>query len=155
VLIPDLGFDKELDGLAIERKGRVVKIMQDACCMIDALGICKFVVFFGRMPLTTLAKFYTAVTGWETELDKLMKAGERIWMLKRSFNVMMRSGYNDDVLPKRFLREPMPDGAAKGQVVELEPMLKEYYDIRGLDENGKPKAEKLKELSLDFAINFI
>jgi aldehyde:ferredoxin oxidoreductase len=49
----------------------------------------------------------------------------------------------------------MPDGAAKGQVVELEPMLKEYYDIRGLDEDGKPKAEKLKELGLDFAIDLI
>jgi aldehyde:ferredoxin oxidoreductase len=64
--------------------------------MIDALGICKFVVFFGRMPLTTLAKFYTAVTGWETKLNDLMMSGERIWMLKRVFNVRMGSGRKDD-----------------------------------------------------------
>ncbi|MFQ6080303.1 MAG: aldehyde ferredoxin oxidoreductase family protein [Candidatus Bathyarchaeia archaeon] len=155
VLIPDLGFDKELDGFTVEDKGRVTKIMQDACRMIDALGICKFVVFFGRMPLTTLASFYTAVTGWETKLGDLMKAGERVWTLQRAFNVRMGIGRKDDTLPKRFLREPMPDGAAKGQVVELEPMLKEYYDVRGLDEDGKPKAEKLKELDLDFVIPLI
>lgn len=155
VLIPDLGFDKELDGFAIEGKGKVTKIMQDACRMIDALGICKFVAFFGRMPLTTLASFYTAVTGWETKLGDLMKAGERIWMLQRAFNIRMGSGRKDDTLPKRFLREPMPDGAAKGQVVRLEPMLKEYYEARGLDDNGKPKVKKLKELDLDFVIPFI
>lgn len=155
VLIPDLGFDKELDGFAIEGKGKVTKTMQDACRMIDALGICKFVVFFGRMPLTTVAGFYTAVTGWETGLGDLMKAGERIWMLQRAFNVRMGSGRKDDTLPKRLLRNPMPDGAAKGQVVELEPMLKEYYDARRLDENGKPKVEKLKELDLDFVIPLI
>ena len=155
VLVPDLGFDKQLDGLSIEGKGKVTKIMQDACRMIDALGICKFVVFFGRMPLTTLAGFYTAVTGWNTTLDDLMRAGEKIWMLQRVFNVRMGIRRKDDTLPKRFLKEPMPDGGAKGQVVELEPMLKEYYEVRGLDENGKPKVEKLKELGLDFAVNLI
>lgn len=152
ILIPDLGFDKKLDGLIIEDKWRVTKIMQDACRMIDALGMCKFAVFFGRMPLTTVAGFYTAVTGWETKLDNLMKAGERIWMLQRAFNVKMGIQRKDDTLPKRFLKEPMPEGAAKGQVVELETMLKKYYEIRGLDEDGKPKKEKLKELGLDFAI---
>jgi aldehyde:ferredoxin oxidoreductase len=61
----------------------------------------------------------------------------------------------DDTLPVRFLKEPMPDGMAKGQVVELEPMLKEYYEVRGLDDNGKPKVEKLKELDLHFVIPFV
>lgn len=40
-------------------------------------------------------------------------------------------------------------------MVELEPILKEYYEERGLNENGKPKEEKLKELGLDFAIPFL
>ncbi len=155
VLIPDLGFGRELDGFATEEKAKVTKIMQDACRFIDALGICKFVVFFGRMPLTTLASFYAAVTGFETRLEDLMKAGEKIWMLERAFNLRMGSGREDDTLPKRFLREPMPDGVAKGQVVELEPMLKEYYEVRGLDQNGKPKEEKLKKLGLDLAIPLI
>ena len=150
VLIPDLGFDKKLDGFTVEEKGKVNKIMQDACRMIDALGICKFVFLFGRIPLTTVAGFYSAVTGWKTKLDDLMKAGERIWMLERAFNVRMGIGRKDDTLPKRFLKEPMPDGAAKGQIVELEPMLNEYYVLRGLDENGRPKRERLEELDLSF-----
>ena len=155
ILFPDLGLDKRLDGFTIEGKARVVKIMQDACRMVDALGICKFIAFFGNIPLTSLAELYTAVTGWKTTLEELMKAGERIWMLQRVFNVRMGVKREDDTLPKRFLEEPMAEGAAKGQIVELEPMLKEYYVERGLDEEGRPKKEKLKELNLDFAIKFI
>ncbi|MEM2341675.1 MAG: aldehyde ferredoxin oxidoreductase family protein [Candidatus Bathyarchaeia archaeon] len=155
VLIPDLGFDKKIDGFSIEGKAHLVKVMQDACRVIDALGICKFIVFFGGIPLRRVAELYTAVTGWETTLEDLMRAGERIWMLQRAFNVRMGVRRKDDTLPKRFLEEPMCEGAAKGQIVELEPMLNEYYSERGLDDEGKPKIEKLRELSLDFAIKFI
>jgi len=155
VLIPDIGLDKRLDGFTIEGKAHVVKIMQDACRVVDALGICKFVVFFGGVPLGKLADLYTAVTGWRTTLEDLMRAGERIWMLQRLFNVRMGARRADDTLPRRFLEEPMADGAAQGQVVELEPMLREYYAERGLDEDGKPKIEKLAELGLEFAIKYV
>ncbi|MCD6465494.1 aldehyde ferredoxin oxidoreductase family protein [Candidatus Bathyarchaeota archaeon] len=155
ILFPDLGLNKKLDGFTIEGKAHVVKIMQDACRVVDALGICKFIAFFGGIPLKSLAELYTAVTGWETTLEELMKAGERIWMLQRVFNVRMGVKREDDTLPKRFLEEPMVEGAAKGQTVELEPMLEEYYVERGLDKEGKPKKEKLKELNLDFAIKFV
>ncbi len=155
ILFPELGLNKKLDGFTIEGKAHVVKIMQDACRVVDALGICKFIAFFGGIPLKSLAELYTAVTGWETTLEELMKAGERIWMLQRVFNVRMGVKREDDTLPKRFLEEPMVEGAAKGQTVELEPMLEEYYAERGLDKEGKPKKEKLKELNLDFAIKFV
>ena len=42
----------------------------------------------------------------------------------------------------------MNEGPAKGQVVELEEMLTEFYELRGWDENGIPKHEKLSELGL-------
>ena len=155
ILFPELGLNKKLDGFTIEGKAHVVKIMQDACRVVDALGICKFIAFFGGIPLKSLAELYTAVTGWETTLGELMKAGERIWMLQRVFNVRMGVKREDDTLPRRFLEEPMVEGAAKGQTVELEPMLEEYYAERGLDKEGKPKKEKLKELNLDFAIKFV
>ncbi|HDM22634.1 MAG TPA: aldehyde ferredoxin oxidoreductase, partial [Methanomicrobia archaeon] len=74
--------------------------------------------------------------------------GERIYNLERV--IINRLGFDgkDDVLPKRLLEEKMPEGAAKGQVVELEKMKKEYYELRGW-ENGKPTPEKLKELEIE------
>jgi aldehyde:ferredoxin oxidoreductase len=39
-------------------------------------------------------------------------------------------------------------GSAGGQVVDLEPMLDEYYRIMGWAENGVPTPEQLKMLGL-------
>ncbi|MEM0010713.1 MAG: aldehyde ferredoxin oxidoreductase family protein [Candidatus Bathyarchaeia archaeon] len=155
ILFPDIGFDRQVDGFSIEGKAHLVKVMQDICRVVDALGLCKFVYLFGGVPLRRLPQLYTAVTGWETSLDDLMRAGERIWILQRIFNVRMGVRRKDDMLPKRFLEEPLNEGAAKGQIVELEPMLNEFYVERGLDNEGKPKMEKVLELGLNFAAKYI
>ncbi|MBS7604910.1 MAG: aldehyde ferredoxin oxidoreductase family protein [Candidatus Bathyarchaeia archaeon] len=155
ILFPDIGFDRQVDGFSIEGKAHLVKVMQDICRVVDALGLCKFVYLFGGVPLRRLPQLYTAVTGWETSLDDLMRAGERIWILQRIFNVRMGVRRKDDMLPKRFLEEPLNEGAAKGQIVELEPMLNEFYVERGLDDEGRPKMEKVLELGLNFAAKYI
>jgi len=58
-----------------------------------------------------------------------------------------------DTLPKRLMEDPIPEGPAKGMVIDkdtLEMLKDAYYDFRGWDkETGKPTAEKLKELGLD------
>lgn len=55
----------------------------------------------------------------------------------------------DDTLPKRFLKEPMPDGPSKGQVFEQDQVLPEYYKLRCWDDKGMPLPEKLKELGIE------
>jgi len=44
--------------------------------------------------------------------------------------------------------EPAKAGAGAGQVVDLEPMLDEYYQLRGWDKAGVPTEETLSRLSL-------
>lgn len=53
-----------------------------------------------------------------------------------------------DTLPARNLEQPMVGGPADGQVVELAPMLDEYYAIMGWDERGVPTPQRLRELHL-------
>ena len=47
-----------------------------------------------------------------------------------------------------MLKEPMPEGPAKGEVVDLATMLEEYYEHRGWDAAGVPRTETLKRLKL-------
>jgi aldehyde:ferredoxin oxidoreductase len=42
----------------------------------------------------------------------------------------------------------MKSGPASGQVVELEPMLDEYYRLMGWDAQGIPTRERLENLGL-------
>ena len=51
--------------------------------------------------------------------------------LERRFNLENGFGPEDDALPRRFTHDPVPSGAQAGKVCELEPMLQEYYRLRG------------------------
>jgi aldehyde:ferredoxin oxidoreductase len=42
----------------------------------------------------------------------------------------------------------MPRAPAKGQIFELDKLLKDYYRVRGWNERGVPTREKLAELGL-------
>jgi aldehyde:ferredoxin oxidoreductase len=45
----------------------------------------------------------------------------------------------------------MPEGPGKGQTVDLEPMLDDYYRLRGWDlETGLPTEKKIRSLSLEW-----
>ena len=95
------------------------------------------------------ASTLSAVTGWNYTADDILKTGERIYNLERAFNIREGTHWQDEI-PKRFLEDPMPEGPKKGQVLRLDEMLGEYYNLRGWVE-GKPTKAKLKELGLDQA----
>jgi hypothetical protein len=99
-------------------------------------------------PLSDIAECVAAATGVAFTYDDFVKAGERTWNLERLWN--LRAGFTDkdDTLPERLLKQPHPSGPSKGVVVHLEQMLPVYYRVRGWDEHGVPKPEKLAELGL-------
>ncbi len=68
--------------------------------------------------------------------------------LTRLFNIREGFSRKDDTLPKRCLEEPLPSGPYKGELTHLEPMLTDYYHLRGWDEDGKPTKETIKKLGL-------
>jgi len=68
--------------------------------------------------------------------------------VKRLFSIRCGTTSRDDTLPKRLLKEPLQEGGSKGEVVQLDQMLPEYYRLRGWDRNGLPTKEKLDSLGL-------
>jgi aldehyde:ferredoxin oxidoreductase len=70
------------------------------------------------------------------------------------FNVREGITRRDDTQPKRLLEEKSPSpGRAFGHVVYLKTMLDDYYQLRNWDlETGIPSDEKLRMLSLEYAI---
>ena len=140
------------DGQSEEHKALAVKIIEDVYAVRDALIVCWYSVSWP--PVFWIEDFATVlklVTGYEGFADprKLMIMGERMVNLKRAFNVREGIRRKDDTLPERFTKEPMPAGPAKGQVVDLERMLNEYYQLRNWDfETGIPKRETFERLDM-------
>ena len=148
-----LALPRLIDRFATQGKAGIVSVHQNSAAVIDSLVYCKF----ANMAVAEefFARTLSAVTGEHFTADDLMVIGERVWTLERLYN--LREGFTkeDDTLPDRLLNEPVSEGPSKGFVVKLAPMLEEYYAFRGWDKNGVPTPEKLKELSLEFAIEAI
>ncbi len=142
-----LGAPQKLDPFETEEKAGWTKAFQDTTAIVDSSGICLFNTFALGPP--EILEYLKAATGMEMNLEELMKAGERIWNLERLFNLKAGVTGKEDRLPDRIVKEPMPEGPAKGRVVQLDRMLPEYYELRGWNLDGIPTREKLKELGLE------
>ena len=92
---------------------------------------------------------YATATGENVDLDGWMTLGERIWTIERLFNNRAGLGRRDDSLPPRMTSEPLTGASVQAQVVELAPMLEDYYRVRGWDEDGNPTAETLARLGIE------
>jgi len=137
----------------IPEKTFILKDLEDGFGVFDAIGGCKFMGIV--LSADDWASLISKLLGYDYTAADFRKTGERIFTLARIYNIREGLTRADDTLPDRLLEEPLPEGPAKGQTVNLDPLLDAYYEFRGWDKNGIPTKEKLKELGLDWAINII
>jgi aldehyde:ferredoxin oxidoreductase len=140
-----LGPTEVTDPLAWKGKGELTIIFHNVHTMTDCLDVCKFATF--AESLDSFAAQYEAMTGVPSSAEHLLKVGERVFTLERYYNNLNGFREGSDYLPERFLKEPSQYGGSKGQVCELDDMLKEYYEKRGWEDGVVPEA-KLKELEI-------
>lgn len=133
-------------------KGYLVADMEELYALCDSALLCKYGVMWPPIYYhQDFGKVISAITGF-TEYEnpkELSKLAKRICHLRRAFNVRLGWSKKNDALHPRFTEEPMPTGPAKGQVVHLEPMLREYYQARKYDwKTGYPTKKELEEVGL-------
>jgi len=140
-------FSGSADPLIIEGKPQLFRDHQADKAVWDSACLCVFPAY--GMSLKELWQLVNAATGFAyPAVRDLERVGERISTLARLFNVREGLRRADDTLPERNRLQPMSGGPAAGQVVDLEPMLDEYYRLMGWDQNGVPTPERLKNLGL-------
>ena len=142
----DVGLLENYDGLTSEGKAGMVRIGEDLGVPLNALAMCEFDMWCYQFD--DLIRAIRAVTGWEDfSVDEYRRTGERLWLLKRCLNNLMGVTRAHDRLPAK-IRTPLPDGAAAGLVPDEDLMLREYYEVRGLDEAGRPLSAVLEQAGL-------
>jgi aldehyde:ferredoxin oxidoreductase len=132
-------------------KGTLIKDQEDLYVIVDSVILCKY----GTMWPPTyyfdiIAEMLAPLTGFEEfgDIPKLRLVAERISNLRRCFNVREGFTRENEQLHPRFTEEPIPEGPAKGQVCDLDPMLDEYYEVRNWSKKGLPKRSELVRLGL-------
>jgi aldehyde:ferredoxin oxidoreductase len=141
-----LGNPALIDRFKIDGKASLTILLQNISAATDSMVLCRFSQF--AMNPEHYARLLRAVTDIPFSARDLMDIGERIFNLERVFNVREGFGREADSLPKRVLETPLPEGHSKNVTVALDPMLDEYYRLRGWTSNGIPTINTLSELKL-------
>ncbi len=141
---------QELGITAVDRfetvgKAAQVARHQDWRAVVSSLVQC----YFPNPPTANMVEMLAAATGYDVTVGNILTYGERMWNLKRALNCKL--GYRareSERLPGLVCRA-LADGATDGHVPALEPMLRDYYAVRGWDwESGKPGRDKLLALGM-------
>jgi aldehyde:ferredoxin oxidoreductase len=135
---------------------------QENCYMaVDCLGICKYHTVFLGATLPNFEDWPKVIyynTGLEFTPQEIWEIARRCNMLERLFNLREGLQREDlkkgDMLNHRYFDEPTRRGAPDvvGRVIDREKfrkMIDEFYEYKGLDQNGVPKPETLKALGVD------
>jgi aldehyde:ferredoxin oxidoreductase len=138
--------------LAERGKGKLISYFEDWCAVIDSLEPCKNIM--ENMEILTFnkaAKAIESVLGLKMSSSEVRNIGTRIVNIERAFNVREGLTRSDDTLPRRFREIPLSEGLSSGTILNLGPMLDEYYSERGWNlKTGKPTRKTLDNLSLEY-----
>ncbi len=149
-----MGKSVPADPSSYEGKAWATVWTERLCAVVDSVGICKFASKWmspGLLGLDELAESFKAVTGIPKTGKEIMSDGERIYTLEKLFNAREGISRKDDQVPVRY-HEPLKYGPYQGEYIDekqFQAMLDEYYDLSGLDKDGKPLQETLERLQLD------
>jgi len=144
------GSKESVDPFSWKGKPQMVYWHENFGAIVDSAEMCKYTCFSAyAVKPDDMSNFLIYATGFDFTPEKLMLIGERIYNLERLFNLREGIGKNEDRLPPRFTDEPLPEGPAKGNYVEIDKMLPEYYKLRQWDyETGLPSISLLRKLNL-------
>lgn len=144
---------------------QVTAWVQDNQSLKNSLPVCEFfsgVTSFYNPPEMDLrifeSRLLSAITGLDMDVDKIAKAGERIWNLYRAIMVKRENRTReDDTLNEPYFQKAIKChmGSATGLVngpidkAKFEALKDRYYERRGWDvKTGWPTRDKLEELGL-------
>jgi aldehyde:ferredoxin oxidoreductase len=130
---------------------RLAVATEDRAALIDSLILCKFLRGVFTDLFAEAADLLRWVTGWDVTADELRTTAQRIVTAKKLYNI--REGWTaaEDVLPRRFLSEGLPIGAAAPATLpreRLQAMVAAYYTERGWDDSGHVPGDQIAALDL-------
>lgn len=146
----EVGFKSNYDGQTSDGKAELVVLSQNMGVPAGSACLCVYVI--ASSGAQEFADMIHVVTGWDFSIKDILNLGAKTWLLMRGMTNLMGARASDDKLPHNVMM-PLDNGMAAGSLPDMEKMLKEYYELRGLDPDGIPRKEVLENAGLhDLAV---
>ncbi len=132
----------------IEGQGEQIKTLAFRRIVYDSAVMCTFPL--SVLGLESASSLLSSVTGRNLDVPHLEQIGERVLNVERLWISKAGFGRAADRLPDRLLKEPLPDGPGKGNVVPLEALKDEFYRAAGWDQRtAAPQVGTLERLGIE------
>ncbi len=138
-----------------EGKPELTVFSENLIIINDCLSTCKMTGSFVDFPFTEEkeAAIFSAGSGVETSVDKLVEFAERVKNLERAYSVREGVTREMDSYPKRFMDRAVSrgDDTFVLETGKFEEMKDKYYALRGWDvATGIPTRETLEKTGLGY-----
>ncbi len=133
-------YKPELAGIVdpekIEGKAAVFAEWEDRLTLFDTLILCRF--YRDLYQWDQLATIIKSTTGLDLDSRRMRGIAAAVTDNTRRFN--LREGLQplDDMLPRRFYKEVLPETGKGITEEQMQRMMADYYAARGWDKNGTP-----------------
>jgi aldehyde:ferredoxin oxidoreductase len=149
---PEIGLDKNYQGQSAEFKAEAAALTADVGIIFNCACWCQ--LSGSMITITQFKDLFNAAAGYDWDIDEMMKTAARVWFLQRCLGHIWGSTGADDRIGQKIMT-PVEDGMTAGIIPDMDTMLKEFYEYRGLSSDGKPKPEVLEEYGLGYLVDQI
>lgn len=129
----------------------MAKYSEELMVLLNAMGLCIRPPVLRTIGPSLMAEAFNAVYGCRMDEDSLLAAAERTVNLEHIFNLEQGLSFTEYRFPERFYTEavdyvggtrlPLDRGA-------VEKMVKDYFFLRGWDEEGRVQKKTLERLGI-------
>lgn len=109
-------------------------LLTDCFTMCKNIGLCMDILDF-----ETASELLISGTGLKFTPERIDRILKDQIDTDRKMNIEFGMDPSWDTLPKRFIQEPLKEGPTRGSVINIDKMVKEYYQIKGWSKKGIPK----------------
>ena len=137
-----------------EGKAGLVEHFERINSLSDILGVCRWwmtgAMLSNVLTPKALAQLVSYTTGKELDEQSLLHVNERVESTIRAFNVREGLTRADDAVPKFYFKERSRRHGVKLDPEKFDKVLSDYYALRGWDNHGTPRKDRLEALGLDY-----
>lgn len=133
---------------SIDGRAALVANIQNHVNAIFTLVACRFAEFV--LPVEQFVNLLNTATGMEISTERFLQLGEAIWNMERLYNLASGIDGSEDRLPDICFEVPedFPADAKPLTREDFATLMRDYYAVRGWDDQGRPSPERLAALGL-------
>ncbi len=143
---PEIGFEYILEPQSEDNKAEAAAVSVALGAIENSACFCQFAD--AEVTIPDWLTLFKTVAGYDWDGEEMLKAGRRIFYLKRLINGRFGLNALDDALTSR-MRAPGNGGEAEGAMFDLEKMKARFYELMGIDSaSGMPTKEALENCGM-------